>query len=61
MSYILTWVDSTDMSDHFTHFESPDDAHKSFQELLSDDGIYSASICAVMYSTDYDRSKELKL
>ena len=60
MSYILAWVDKTDMSDHFTHFDSPVDAHKFFHDLLSDDGTYSASICAVMYSTDYDRSKEIK-
>lgn len=54
--WIVCWEDQTDgiFTSEWATFESREDAEQCYQDLLEDDNTYTASICAVVKSTDYD-------
>ena len=46
--------DVTQTQDHYEAFESLAEAKKRYEYLISLDDTYSASICSIIESTDYD-------
>ena len=60
-NYLLVWSEkNTDwylggekLTDHYSHHETKKQAQKAYKRLLDIDSVYSASICAVVESTDY--------
>jgi len=66
--YILVWTErksdwipnSDKIKDHYMFCEDKKYADKEYKKLLDLDNLYSASICTVVESTDYSKSKEVK-
>lgn len=58
---LLVWTTKSKkgkFKDHFLHFENFDKALDEYSAVLLDSKTYSASICAVIQSSDYSSSSE---
>ena len=53
------WRKSEGITDHYAFCVERDEATKEYNKLLEKDNLYSASICAVVESTDYATSKQI--
>ena len=63
--FLLVWSIKNDsrkgegITDHYAFCIDRDEASKEFNKLLEKDNTYTASICAVVESTDYATSKQI--
>lgn len=55
--FLLVWTETVndygDCEDHWIAYETYEDAAESYEKLLTT-GVYSASVCTVVVSTDYE-------
>jgi len=66
--FILVWCETDDdwfpnsdrVKDHYMFCEDKKDADKEYKRLLDLDNLYSLSMCAVVKSTCYAKSREVK-
>ena len=66
--FILVWTETDDdwfpnsdrVKNHYMFCEDKKDADKEYKRLLDLNNLYSLSMCAVIKSTDYDKSREVK-
>ena len=56
--YLIVWIDA-DHQDHFHYEEGLENARDYYNELLTDESIEIASICAVVDSTIYSKHPNL--
>ena len=55
---LLVWTTSPDKVDDYVAHETMAEAKAAFKLLLDRDDVYSASICGVIDSTDYEPYEE---
>ena len=67
--FILVWSETNDgwfrdgdnIKDHYMFCEDKKDADKEYKRLLDLNNLYSLSMCAVVKSTDYDKSRQVQI
>jgi hypothetical protein len=54
LAYSLRNEGTNDVTDHWAAFDDEAQVQRQYDSLLERDDLWSASICAVIESTDYD-------
>ena len=63
---LLVWTTRNDIFgnvvgiDHWKAFDSLEDARSEYNQIINRDDIFSASICGVIESTDYETTMEVQ-